>query len=120
MPTNSITDSIIAAAAARLQLGWTQEHLAEDTHGQPVDTDSTSAVSWCALGAVQAAVDALGYEGDEWDRRVRAALYRVAFVAGCADDDWKSGIEGAVSSWNDHDSRTQEDVVLAFKHALSD
>lgn len=116
MATNPITDSIIEGAAARLQIGWTQVNLAEDADGERCDPGDPDAVAWCALGAVQAAADALGYEDDV--RRVRAALYRVAFVAGCADDDWVHGIEWAVSHWNDDAGCTQEDIVLAFKQAL--
>lgn len=119
--TNPTTDRIIEGAAARLAIGWTQEHMAEDVHGLACDPEDTEAAAWCALGAVTAAVDSLALNDARQERKaIRAALYRVAFAAGCADDDWEEGIESAVSSWNDDDRRTQEDVVLAFKRALHD
>jgi hypothetical protein len=111
------TTKIIEGATARLQLGWTQVHLAEDAEGEGCDPDDEKAVAWCAYGALIAAAEALGLDDDR--RAVGAALYRVAFAAGCADDDWESGIDWAVSNWNDDDHRTQEDVILAFKTALT-
>jgi hypothetical protein len=116
--TTNLTTTVIEGATARLQLGWTQVHLAEDARGEGCDPDSERAVAWCAYGALIAAAEALGLDDDR--RTVRAALYRVAFAAGCADDDWERGIEGAVSNWNDDDHRSQEDVISAFKQAIYD
>jgi hypothetical protein len=118
--TMSATDQILESALARLQIGWTRVHLAETATEESCDPCDEKAVAWCAIGAVSAAVEALGYDiTKKASRRLyQQALYRVGFAAGCADDDWECGIEGAVSRWNDLSCPSQEDLVLAFKNAL--
>lgn len=120
------TDPILEGALARLQIGWTQVHTAQDAKGDHADPTDPDAVAWCALGALTAAFDSLGLDvTSKADNRLyRQACYRVAFAmpmtdgTTAADGDWKDSIEGCVSNWNDDDDHTQEDVVLAFKRAL--
>lgn len=114
------TDPILEGALARLQIGWTQIHMAEDAKGNGVMSDDDSAVAWCALGAMWAAAESSGLDlSRKADQRLYAqACYRVAFAMGCADDDYCMTIESAVSNWNDDPSRSQEDVILSFKTAL--
>lgn len=119
------TDPILEGALARLQIGWTQVHMAVDAEGNDTFPDSDSAVGWCAIGAMSAAAESLGIDfSKKADRRLyKQALYRVAFAmetpdGTAADGDWRQSIDACVSDWNDDDRHTQEDVVLAFKRAL--
>lgn len=121
------TDSILEGALARLQIGWTQVHMAEDAHGTDACPDDEKAVAWCAIGALSAAAYSLGLDfGKKSDRRLyRQACYRVAFAmqtddgGTAADGDWRQPIDACVSDWNDDDRRTAEDVILCFKRALA-
>lgn len=114
------TDPILEGALARLQIGWSQVHMAELPDGTDTDSTDPKAVAWCSLGALTAAAEANGIDLSRkaGHRLFRQACYRVGFAAGCADNDWEKGIEGAISDWNDADRREQEEVILAFKQAL--
>jgi hypothetical protein len=117
-----LTDQIIEGTIARLHIGWTQGHQAEDAEGEAVDPASPDAVAWCLTGAINAAMEALGIDfTTKANRRLfSGTCYRVGFApsAGYADEDWEQGIVGAAMAWNDDDERTVEDVILACKEAL--
>jgi hypothetical protein len=125
MNMRSETDSILEGALARLQIGWSQVHMAELPNGKDTDSCDPKAVSWCSLGALSAAADSLGVDVTRkaGRRLFHQACYRVAFnmptpEGPAADLDYLKGIEGAISDWNDDDHTSAEDVILAFKNAL--
>lgn len=116
------TDQIIEKTIEYLHTGWTQGNPALDGDEEPCDAEDPEAVAWCLTGAMTAAMASLGLDRDGTKKEQRlftGACYRVAFAAGCADDDVEGTIVCAVERWNDHDDRTTEDVILACKMALA-
>jgi hypothetical protein len=60
-----------------------------------------AAVCWCALGAIRRVVGPSGHVTDAWDA-LRASAHVVSIV-----------------DWNDAPSRTQAEVVAAFREAAA-
>jgi len=116
------TDIIIEKAIDKLHTGWTQGTLAETAEGENCDENDPKAVAWCVTGALRAAMDDLSL--DHWEgegkRLFGGACYRIAFAAGCADDDDELPIFSVIERWNDDGRRTTEDVINACKQALYD
>jgi hypothetical protein len=118
----SASERILETAMAYVERGWTQVELAVDDAGHEVEPESSMATAWCATGAILAAMTRLGIT-DRWgyasldDTRAKQAMYRLARSFGCADDDWRFGIEATVMEWNDRQD-SAEDVILGFKQAI--
>jgi hypothetical protein len=94
------TTVLLARARAFLARGWCRYTLARDALGLPVDSTSVDAVSWCAIGAL----DAVGS-----DRSSRfSALGRLQGVIGSKD----------IVRFNDA-QETVETVLAAFDRAIA-
>jgi hypothetical protein len=89
-------------AAALVEDGWTQGHMARDADGDMADALGDRATCWCALGALYRAV---GDDGDLF-RNVSVTLARQ--------------IGTAVPIWNDAPDRTQAEVIAALRRAAQE
>jgi hypothetical protein len=91
---------LLARARAFLERGWCRHTLARDALGLAVDSTSAEAVSWCAIGAL----DAVGA-----DRSSRfSALLRLQSAIGSKD----------IVRFNDA-QETVETVLVAFDRAIA-
>lgn len=94
---------ILHAAANLLKNpgAWTQKSDARDAHGYEVRVSSPKATCWCAFGAI---VKVIANPYDEIDTQVAAFLRQATGI-------W------SITSWNDAEGRTQEQVIAAFLKA---
>lgn len=93
------TSQILTRAAARIRRAWCQGNSAKDQHGYYVPPKSTTAVSWCALGAIMC-------EGGSYDHvdLVEAQLR-------------SEGDARSAPSYNDAEGRTAEEVAALLERA---
>jgi hypothetical protein len=101
-PIREVDDTTVLLARARafLERGWCRYTLARDALGLPVDSRSMDAVSWCAIGAL----DAVGA-----DRSSRfSALLRLQGAIGSKD----------IVRFNDA-QETVETILAAFDRAIA-
>lgn len=95
-------------AAKRIENGhWTQETAARDNNGNPVGVTSAEAVCWCLWGAIMAETGA----GD--DIRTISAVEEVLY--GNRRAMAVSQLEVSAVLWNDHEERTEKEVVDLLK-----
>lgn len=80
---------------------WTRYHWACDANGEPVDSRSSEAVSWCAIGAIRKINGAFDSNSLYFLRRAVFAYTSYNF---------------SISGWNDR-ACTQQEVVTAFRKA---
>ena len=100
--TDQTPQAILNAAADLIErTGWTQGHYAHDKDGHPCQPRSSSAVCFCALGALEA--QRLN------DEQMGSAHEELA---------WRVG--ASVSLWNDHPDRTKEEVIAALRGVSND
>jgi hypothetical protein len=86
--------------------GWTKGTCARNRSGVPVDWDESSAVSFCAYGAIYRAAIPLDSAGD----RVHLK----------AEDFLKKVIQRpTIQFWNDEWERTKKEVLAAFDQAIA-
>jgi hypothetical protein len=97
----SIAD-ILNRAADRLSKegAWVQHTLAKDTDGTQVPPDYATACQWCSKGAISAEAQ---YAHQQY--RAEITLRKV--------------IDAPITVWNDHPTRTQAEVVAAFRKAAA-
>lgn len=91
---------LIGARKLLAEKGWCQGAYARDLKGQPVweFVGSKAPVAYCALGAI---IESAGGAGEE------------------ARNVFSSVIDNnGLPAWNDHPSRTKEEVLTAFDQAI--
>lgn len=95
-------------ARAFLFRGWTRGALARNAAGAPVSPHDPSAVCWCVLGALDAA---LGSGHSPEDAAYAAAVLKRT-----------NGIplEYPFASYNDREERTQEEMIHLFDVMLEE
>ena len=108
----------IALLAARRLVSepeyWTRNAPARNALGGPVDPLAEQAVSYCALGAIEAAVGGRKESPDLFQQ----AVWAVAETLDDGRSDW-DGPEGRVADWNDDDETGHPAVLAAFKAAAA-
>lgn len=101
------TLDVLRAARALIAKGWTQGALARDAEGNDLGCDSEEAVSFCALGAVECAVDAV--ECEDWEVLANDAIDELEALtgAGCT-----------ASLHNDNVIGSQAEALAWFDRAI--
>lgn len=79
---------------------WTQGECARDSRGKGVSSDDTDAVCWCSIGAL-----AREMQGP-------SSLQAMRYIRNAIGD-------SKITFWNDNGSRTQSEVVAAFRKAAA-
>ena len=95
---------VLAVAAGYVERGWTRNSMARDAAGERVNATDPTACARCALGALTAAANGLGWRGyDLADLRQEcsAAL----------------GLPCVVTAWNDSPDRTAVEVAARMREA---
>lgn len=92
---------ILRDAVNLINRGWTQNTLAVDNQGRPVNYNSSHAVAWCAVAAIRRA-------GDGESRT--ATTLALAAVKGVVRGPW-------ISAWNNVPGRTVGAVVRVLEQA---
>ncbi len=90
-------------ARAKIEKGWCQYNHALDAQGRPTRATSPGAVQFCALGALAAVRSP----------RFQTLLSMLCSVLNGQYHQW------TVSTYNDHPSRTQEEVLALFDKAIA-
>ena len=107
--TNKRKRKVLAAAIECLDRGWNQGEEALDAEGNPVSPISTRACSWCAIGAIEAAIRATcPRHGYEFESNIRDRII----------EDMRGSNPDTLWEWNDHPDRTFSEVRSAFEEAL--
>lgn len=94
MSDNVTIRAALFFARARIERGWTQYTLARNSNSKEVHSDDPSAVAWCVIGSTK-----------------------------CSDVDAREALRETLGSsnlvaWNDHPSRTKEDVLELFDKTM--
>ena len=94
--------------------GWIQHFMSEDKHGNEVWPWETTAVCWCATGAVDAVMPRPCADED-YDHVIKA-LYDVTNN----DEPIPEGMDALsmVQHWNDQPERTKDEVLAAYDEAI--
>ncbi|HEY0417457.1 MAG TPA: hypothetical protein VGC78_13825 [Gaiellaceae bacterium] len=95
--------ALLAAAAARVETGWSQGADARDVTGCPTEPWSPEAQSWSLLGALVASLresEATNGEG----YAIRGLAAACSLLAGRLD-------VASLEEWNDDPARTQSEVT---------
>jgi len=93
----------LITARAKVETGWCQGTNARDAQGQPILAEYPDATKFCAMGAL---VSVCGHY-------FPAHLSVLCSVLQGRDHQW------TVSAYNDHPSRTQEEVLALFDKAIA-
>lgn len=102
--------TLLLQARKLIGQGWTQHADARDCEEQAVEPWSPHAVAWSLLGALVAALEAETAENEAFAvGQLAAACVALAAVI---DHD-------LLEAWNDHPSRTKEDVLDALDRAAA-
>ena len=116
--TLPLAASVLEAAGAYCNHGWTQGIYARDENGKGCGTTAAGAVCWCASGALTKALHRVvgtAASARLWDAALReadAAMKRAIFAR------WPTtGDNDSIIVWNDAKERTQADVVATFHNA---
>ena len=95
--------------------GWCQNAWARDSFGACVDSDSWHATTFCVTGAIGKAYrNYFGSNLDLSDQIYLGGELGAEFALGGVADEELSGL----LDWNDHDDRTQQEVVDRFDRAI--
>ena len=94
------TKEILKGARGRIEQGWCQKASARDAQGTRVLAMCSSAVKWCAIGAIDAEM--------QHEDGYHNPISTIARVAGTDN----------VAQWNDSPDRTQEEVLAVFDKAI--
>ena len=105
MTTTERTRAILTSAIQYLDRGWTQGDDAIDEKGKPVPPRSPEACSWCAIGAISAAM------GDYSKNEHRLARDAITHTMGLR--------AYSLAEWNDDPKRTFAEVRAAFEKTLN-
>ncbi len=114
---------LLERAADRVASGWCQLASAQDLEGHSVDPSSIRSVRWCAVGAIVKAGEASDLDVIARAISMLAAwLARQGFVldqGSSSGTSWETALAGVVriAEWNDHPSRTAEEVAHALRAA---
>lgn len=57
---------------------WTNNHLARNKYGSPVNPESEDAIRWCIVGACRKVYGAASKECDEAIEKIQAEIYKVS------------------------------------------
>lgn len=105
------TLEILAKAREYIARGWCRFALARDTNGVPLwDPNSPDAVTWCATGAVMAAMGTPAFGDTE---RIHFFGTITNSILGDGDDSYHRLVW-----WNNADDQTQEGVLAGFDAAI--
>lgn len=85
---------------------WTKYTLARNVHGSCVDVNSTAAVRWCAIGAIETVAST---------RHLGEKSTAVKALKDALDTSYS---RLGVSGYNDHSHTTHEMVLALFDHAI--
>lgn len=93
-------------ARALIKKGWTQKYYAKDKDGNHLEIpfdggEPEGATCYCTLGAIFAAAG-WGYRGQDCKILIRKI------------------IDGSITEWNDHPSRTKAEVLSLFDRAIQE
>ena len=122
---------VLNTAAEFVHRGWTQTVDARDRHGDKCAPHHPEAACWCAQGAIRAAsfklaltyvnyYGVLVYADPETSGNVQGRASH-AFAVGAMGGDIHTlnaaakGLVADVTTWNDKDERTQDEVIEAFR-----
>jgi hypothetical protein len=100
MKKNSVL-VVLKKARAFIRKGWCRKDQAKNRLGQPTGPRCDDAISWCAVGAVNAATSTL----DDADAAIRAVKAYLGV--------W------SIVEWNDAPGRRKSDVLVAFDRAIA-
>ena len=100
------TREILTTAIQYLDRGWTQGDDAIDEKGKPVPPRSPEACSWCAIGAISAAMGDPYLKGEH--KMVRDAITDTMGLRAYS-----------LAEWNDAPLRTFAEVRTAFEKTLN-
>lgn len=103
MTTVDVADAL-DLAAERVARGWAQGTSARNALGESVRAEDETAVCWCALGAIAAAVFTLTGARHHYDNTQSV----VFALRGALKLDF-------VGEWNDAQERTAKDVIAVFR-----
>ena len=100
------TVEILRAARDKIAApgGWTRLANARDARGTRVPSQSPRAVCFCAIGAIGSQVELFGEEFWKAAKKVEEVIQGIGYHR--------------IPDWNDHPSRTQEEVVEIFDRAI--
>ena len=99
---------LLELGLGRVHRGWTQFAPARKANGVPCDPAATTAVCWCATGAVATE--------PECALAKRKAL---ATLSAAVPDVTPLDIHHALPTWNDARGRTQADCVRLYENAVA-
>ena len=96
------TSESLAQALSKIESkGWCQGHYAEDERGSDTDPGSDKAVKFCSLGAVLSLSP------------YHTSMIAIRYYLELATE------RSSIASWNDEPERTKEEVVAAYKKAIT-
>ena len=102
--------AVLKEAREFLLRGWCQGCPAQNEKGEKVPPNSNEAISWCATGAISAALD-VKFITDSNDEGIRAWL---ALDTAC-----QSLFNNAcVVTWNDEEGVTESDILELYEEAI--
>lgn len=103
------TKETLAAARRLIEAPeyWTKGHHARDRFGTGVDSTSSRAVCWCALGACERA-----------DPRNNGSAAKRALVLALEVVEPRDRVPASVAEFNDSETTTHADVLALFDRAI--
>lgn len=114
MVSNAMMTDVLALARAYVESGWCRIRRAVDAAFCDIEPCAPGAVAWCALGALEAAINELVPTGRE-----RCRLRALHLLASCIRDNSEYGRcpELRVGVWNDKANRRR--VLRLFERAAA-
>ena len=119
--TLPLAASVLEAAGAYCDNGWTQDIYARDDRGRGCGATCIDAACWCASGAITLAMHRVvgtAASARLWNTALgeaEATLKRAIFAR------WPdTGDCDSIIVWNDATGRTQAEVVATFHHAVGE
>lgn len=112
---------VLEEAIQSVKSGWTQGALARDVIEKEVAVTDESACSWCITGAIYRSIKYVPRfwwtareDYNEFRKEKRKSASRILDVL----TDLAEGAKLGLPAWNDHVSRTREDVLVLLNQAL--
>lgn len=105
---NPTAEQLIAAKdLIRSPDKWTRDFYARDSDGVEVSPDNSTAVCWCALGAIAYATNT------DWNQFWSLSSDTASALLGAAH------VDEDVPAWNDDPARTHAEVMEGFDRAIA-
>jgi hypothetical protein len=102
------TKTLIAARKILAENGWAQKAFAKDANGVGVLPEATTAVAFCALGALDRACHEESFPYIAPRHVLNRATHAIT-----GDGHWSN-----ISYYNDEKERTKEDVLALYDNAI--